>query len=130
MEGSEFCFHRTSRCTTKPANKSFAAAAGMAARFSFSHRRSRLHVSGMVLNRIQRRGMRLETPTTIDTTLMAFHHWRLVLIGKFKYNASKHEEFCRILFLDQDKPDDLTSHEWLIWTYSTIARYNSRYSQR
>jgi hypothetical protein len=100
----------------------FAAAAGTDARYSFSNRRLRLNISGVVIDRVSLRGLRVEAPVSTDDILMAFHHWRLLLIGEFGYNISKHEAFCRTLCLDRTQ-DRWTSREWLNWTYYTMARY-------
>jgi hypothetical protein len=75
----------------------------------------------MVLGRIYKCGMGIETYTALDSTVMAIHQWRFLLIEHFGYNTSKHEAFCRVLGLDGF--DTWTPDQWLTVLYSTIARF-------
>ncbi|KAE9366851.1 HET-domain-containing protein [Stipitochalara longipes BDJ] len=103
----------------------FRAATGTEAQFSFSNRRSTLNVAGIIIGRVRTCGMKVEALLSNDSRLMAFHHWRWLLIGEFGYNISKHEAFCRTLSLDQAK-ERWTPFEWLSWTYYSMARYTER----
>ena len=99
----------------------FAAAGRTAANFSLSNKRSRLGLSGVLIDDVLVTGLTVGSLVSTDSILMAFHHWRMKLTQKIGLNVSMHEAFWRTICLDKDK-ERWTSRERLHWTYYCMAR--------
>ncbi|KAF2996338.1 hypothetical protein E8E14_004187 [Neopestalotiopsis sp. 37M] len=104
----------------------FSASAGTEAEIQFHNHRNELEISGIHLDTIQKYGVSVATQCTLADYLMAFLHWRALLVetfGPIKKNAGskmRHEEFCRVLNLSQDhseRPDD----EWMQTCYHVFS---------
>jgi len=107
----------------------FSAADKTDADFRFvDERRNKLEISAIYLDTIESHGVAVGTLCTLADCLMAFLHWRALLIGSLDtddehYSLSIQEEFCRTLCLGQvpevwDKP-----RQWLKVVYHLFASF-------
>jgi hypothetical protein len=91
--------------------------------------RRRLEMSALFLDTISAHGIAVGTLCTLADYIMAFLHWRALLLGSSKDGESqeRQEEFCRTLSLDQTPADwnvtneSRSSRSWKIACYHVFA---------
>ncbi|KAF7534369.1 hypothetical protein G7054_g6267 [Neopestalotiopsis clavispora] len=104
----------------------FSASEDKKARYKFGNRRNELQISAVYLDTVKRFGVSVGTKCSTADYLMAFFHWRALLVEEFgeitesKESRRKHEEFCRTLNLDQATPSAL-SDEWMLDCYHVFS---------
>ncbi|ORY04747.1 heterokaryon incompatibility protein-domain-containing protein [Clohesyomyces aquaticus] len=79
--------------------------------------RRKLELSAVYLDRVSERGIAVGTLTTAADYLMAFIHWRALLLGIIEPQSedgrtTMEEAFCRTLSLDQQPPGWEDPHLW------------------
>lgn len=114
----------------------FSAARDTKAVFAFRDaRRTRLEISAIYLDTVRRRGVAVGTLCGLDDYLMAFLHWRALLLENREAVceerdrdrepdlAEVHEAFCRTLCLDQVSSSSRWKdpHEWTAVCYHVFA---------
>jgi hypothetical protein len=107
----------------------FSAADTTKARFAFKDdRRTKLEISAIYLDTIQRHGVAVGTLCRLDNFLMAFLHWRAQLLENHDatqdrdYDLLGHEAFCRTLCLDQTlSPEWKKPREWMTVCYHVFT---------
>ncbi|KAI1327451.1 heterokaryon incompatibility protein-domain-containing protein [Xylariaceae sp. FL0255] len=108
----------------------FDASKNTEARFKFlDRRRNELEISAVHVDTIDIHGTSVGTLCTAADYLMAFIHWRLLLLqyvvipGLWRFEEKIHREFCTILCLGQiperwkEEP-----HEWMVNCYHVFAK--------
>jgi hypothetical protein len=104
----------------------FSASGDTTAEFKFRNRRNELEITAVYLDTVRDYGVSVGTQCTLADYLMAFLHWRALLVdtfGRIKDSAEsrrKHEDFCRTLNLDQD-PSERPSDEWMQTCYHVFS---------
>jgi hypothetical protein len=105
----------------------FSAADKTTANFKFlDERRNKLEISAIYLDTIKDCGIAVGTLCTLADYLMAFLHWKALLLGSFNtgdedYRLHMQEEFCRTLCLDQVPAVWDNPHQWLRVVYHLFA---------
>lgn len=81
----------------------FSASRGRDASFAFADdRRNKLDVEGILIDTVGAHGIAVGTLCTLADYLMAFVHWRALLLGSYKAEDPAIQDlFCRVLCLDQ-----------------------------
>lgn len=104
----------------------FSASEDKTTKCRFTKRRKELEISAIYLDTIKYYGVSVGTQCTLADWLMAFLHWRAILLQNFgRSNQSmgsrkRHEEFCRTLNLDQTARK-ARSDEWMQDCYHVFS---------
>ncbi|KAG9234733.1 heterokaryon incompatibility protein-domain-containing protein [Amylocarpus encephaloides] len=104
----------------------FSASGGRKAICKFDDRLTKLTISAIYLDTIDKHGIAVGTLCTLADYLMAFLHWRALLLGEtedYKYEESLRvqEEFCSALSLGQIPKKYERPIEWLTACYHIFA---------
>lgn len=104
----------------------FSASGNTKARWEFHKRRNELEISAIYLDTIRDYGISVNTQCTLADWLMAFLHWRALLIERFgginqsAESRDRHREFFRTLNLAQTKPK-ASIDEWIEDCYHVFS---------
>lgn len=84
--------------------------------------RKRLEVSAIYIDTIQCHGIAVGTLCTLADYIMAFLHWRALLLSNVEdgESAERQEEFCRTLSLDK-LPSEWEHRSWRVACYHVFA---------
>jgi len=98
-------------------NYDFKASGSTKAKWSFKERRSKLCISAVFLDVVKTRGVAVGTLCSVDDHLMAFLHWRALLMGdrepqSKEEHADLREVFCRTLCVAQLPPQLKDARKW------------------
>lgn len=112
--------------TSLSANHNFKASGTTKAKWSFKDRRSKLSISAIFIDVIKSRGVAVGTLGSEDDYLMAFMHWRALLIGDAEPKNKEHhsalrEALCRTLCLGQVPTQHKESRKWSRVCYQAFA---------
>ena len=105
----------------------FSASGETSAEYRFiDERRRELEISAIHLDTISAHGIAVGTLCTLADYLMAFVHWRALLLGIHSTDDEKEslrlqEAFCRTLCLDQVPQDFAESPKWLTACYHVFS---------
>ncbi|SPN99070.1 related to heterokaryon incompatibility protein het-6 [Cephalotrichum gorgonifer] len=104
----------------------FKAAGSTKAKWSFKDGRSKLAVSAVFLDVVKKRGVAVGTLCSEDDYLMAFMHWRALLVGDHEPqdkegHAELREAFCRTLCVGQIPPQHKDPRKWSRVCYQVFA---------
>ena len=108
------------------ANHNFRASGSTKAKWSFKDLRSKLSVSAIFIDVIKSRGVAVGALCTEDDYLMAFMHWRALLIGDCEPKDKEHhsalrEALCRTLCLGQIPSQYKDPRKWSRVCYQAFA---------
>jgi hypothetical protein len=107
----------------------FSAGATTKAKCRFlDERLNKLEMSAIYLDHIGMHGVAVGTLCTVSDYLMAFLHWRSLLLGSLKsdketeeYSLLVQEDFCKTMSLGQVPPAYSEPGQWLAITYHVFA---------
>ncbi|KAL0931131.1 heterokaryon incompatibility protein [Colletotrichum truncatum] len=101
----------------------FWASGGKQAQFLFKDdRRNKLEISGIQIDTISAHGIAVGTLCTLADYLMAFIHWRALLLSYYKADAIECQDiFCRTLCLNQVPRAWAKSTDWVKACYHVFA---------
>ncbi|KAF2806092.1 uncharacterized protein BDZ99DRAFT_395393 [Mytilinidion resinicola] len=101
----------------------FSASGETDAKYKFlDERRRELEISAVYLDTISVHGISVGTLCTLADYLMAFVHWRALLLGsQERWNLGNQEAFCRTLCLDQVPQAFAESPKWLTACYHVFS---------
>ncbi|CAI4215498.1 unnamed protein product [Parascedosporium putredinis] len=116
----------TPQTTSLGLNYDFKASGSTKAKFSFKDRRSKLAISAVFLDVVKTRGVAVGTLCSVDDHLMAFLHWRALLMGdrdpQTKEDQTElREAFCRTLCVAQLPPQLKDAKKWSRICFQSFA---------
>ncbi|KAF3046813.1 hypothetical protein E8E11_005536 [Didymella keratinophila] len=109
---------------------SFKASGDSSAIYKPADEHRKLEVSAIYISTVRERGIAVGTLTTLADHLMAFLHWRALLLGATsenvrRNNSSSHTAFCRTLCLDQIPSEWSEPEQWVracYYVFSSLLR--------
>ncbi|PKS05013.1 hypothetical protein jhhlp_008379 [Lomentospora prolificans] len=116
----------TPQTTSLGLNYDFKASGSTKAKFSFKDRRSKLAISAVFLDVVKTRGVAVGTLCSVDDHLMAFLHWRALIMGDRdpqtkEEQAAVREAFCRTLCVAQLPPQLKDPKKWSRICFQSFA---------
>ncbi|KAF2650853.1 hypothetical protein K491DRAFT_720384 [Lophiostoma macrostomum CBS 122681] len=104
----------------------FKASGTTKAAYRFFDERRKLEISAVYIDTITTHGIAVGTLCTVSDYLMAFLHWRALLLGSYEpeSDGDDHESqdaFCRTLSLDEVPTGWERSNDWLTACYHVFA---------